>query len=301
MSAQVALALTVVVPSVNGWRDLEGCLAELERERAVVSIEVLVPERCGADVRSAVASRFPWVRVFPVSSGTTIPQMRALAFREAQAPTVAVIEDHVLVPAGWAGHMVEARTASARVVGGGVVNAATERTVDWAAFLCEYSHLVTPLRAGAAEWLTGNNTAYDRALLTECRDIVEAGRWEDFLHEAFRQRGIVLWHRPDIVVRHKKHYTVLEYTTQRFLYARAFAAARLAGKTFTQRLTYGMLAVALPPVLFGRIVARIWRSRRFRVELVTSLPLLALFVCSWGVGEVAGSWFGEGGALARVK
>ncbi len=29
-------ALSVVVPSVNGWSDLEGCLAALEREHATV-------------------------------------------------------------------------------------------------------------------------------------------------------------------------------------------------------------------------------------------------------------------------
>jgi hypothetical protein len=285
---------------VNGWPDLEGYLAELERERAAVALEVLVPERCGAEVRSAVARRFPWVQVLPVSRETTIPQMRALAFREAQAPTVAVIEDHVLVPAGWAERMLEARAAGARVVGGGVVNAATQRTVDWAAFLCEYSHLVTPLRAGAAQWLTGNNTAYERALLGECREVVESGRWEDVLHDAIRQRGVELWCRPEIWVHHKKHYTVFEYTTQRFLYSRAFAAARVEGEGLVRRLMHGALAFALPPVLFARIVTRVWRSGRHRAELVRSLPLLAVFVCAWAAGEVVGAWFGEGGALARV-
>jgi hypothetical protein len=293
-------ALAVVVPSVNGWGDLEGCLAALERERGDTALEVLVPERCGSDVRRALAERFPWARILPVARDTTIPRMRALGFREARADTVAVIEDHVLVPPGWAAMMVEARATGARVVGGGVVNGATERTVDWAAFLCEYSHLVAPLQAGAARWLTGNNTAYDRALLSECADVVDAGRWEDVLHEAMRQRGAVLWCRPDIVVRHKKHYTVREYSGQRFLYARGFAAARLADRGVGSRLAYGLLALGLPPVLLGRIVGRVWRSGQHRAELVRSLPLLGVFVCAWGAGEAAGSWLGDGGALARV-
>ena len=42
------------------------------------------------------------MRILPVSPATTIPQMRALAFREAKSEAVAVIEDHVIVPPGWA-------------------------------------------------------------------------------------------------------------------------------------------------------------------------------------------------------
>ena len=292
--------LSVVVPSVNGWQDLEGCLAALDRERDSLALEVLVPERCGAVVRAAVAQRYPWVRLLPVTVATSIPRMRALAFASARAPTVAVIEDHVLVPAGWARQMVAARSDGVRVVGGGIVNGATRRTVDWAAFLCEYSHLLAPLTPGPAEWLTGNNTAYERTLLEECREVVEAGRWEDVLHEAFRLRGVELWSRPDIVAQHKKHYRVGEYLSQRYLYARAYAGDRVQGMSLGRRLAYGLSAFGLPPVLLARIVSRIWRSGAHRAELARSLPLLGVFVTAWGLGEVAGAWFGAGDALSKV-
>jgi hypothetical protein len=39
--------LTVVVPSVNGFSDLQECLDALEREGARVRLEVIVVERCG--------------------------------------------------------------------------------------------------------------------------------------------------------------------------------------------------------------------------------------------------------------
>src|SRR5262245_45509991 len=101
--------LAVVIPSVNGWSDLEGCIAALERERASVPLDVLVPERCGADVQSRLSARFPWVRAMPVLDTVTSPQMRAKAFYAASAPTGAVIEDHVIVPSGWARRMLDAR------------------------------------------------------------------------------------------------------------------------------------------------------------------------------------------------
>jgi hypothetical protein len=226
--------------------------------------------------------------------------MRAIAFREARAPTVAVIEDHVIVRDGWARAMLAARTSEAQVVGGGLENAATDGAVDWAAWLCEYNHLAGPMPSGKVDAIHGNHTAYDRELLNEFRTVAESGQWEDALHSALRQKGVVLWSRPDIVAGHEKHYTVAEYTTQRFYYSRAYAAMRTKHASVARRFAYGLFAFTLPPLLFYRIVSRVWRGGLYRAHLAPSLPLLALFVCSWGLGEVAGAWFGDGGALAKV-
>lgn len=292
--------LSVVVPSVNGWSDLEACLSALERERVTTSIEVLVVERCGPEVRSAMTNRFPWVRMLPVERTATIPEMRAMAFAAATAPTVAVIEDHVLVPPGWAGQMLSARE-TAQVVGGGIRNAATDTVLDWAAFLCEYSHLLPPLAAGPAEWVTGNNTAYDRALLDRHADIVRAGGWENHLHDAIRASGVPLVCRPEIVADHKKHYTFGEYFTQRYLYARSYAGARVARAPLLRRAAYGLAAFALPPLLLWRTVSRTLTKEVPRGLALRTVPYTALFVVAWGAGEVVGYWFGAGDSLQKVR
>jgi hypothetical protein len=292
--------LSVVVPSVNGWNDLEGCLAALEEERSDAALEVLVVDRIGPELRAQVAERFPWVRVLTAAPGTTIPDMRATAFDAATAPSVAVIEDHVLVPRGWARALLQARR-TARVAAGGVRNAATARQVDWAAFLCEYSHLLPPLAGGTSEWLTGNNTVYDRTLLEEYRAVTHAGKWENHLHDALRRAGETLVCRPEIVVDHKKHYTFFEYFSQRYLYARSYAGARVAGAPPARRAAWGLAALALPPLLLWRVVSRSLRKQIDRGVLWRSVPLLGLFVTAWGAGELVGYWFGPGDALARVK
>lgn len=291
--------LSVVVPSVNGWEDLKGALEALLRNGADEHIEVLVPERCGEDVRTRIRARFPDVRVLPAPADATIPEMRSMAFRAARADSVAVIEDHVIVPDGWARALLEARRQGAAVVGGSVRNVATERLVDRAAFLCEYSHLLPPLPAGPSTWLTGNNTVYARDLLLRYGPEA-AGRWESDLHDALRRHGVTLSMRPDITVGHKKHYTVGEYVSQRYLYARSYAAARFAQAGAVKRAVGGAAAMALPPVLLYRILRRVLSKGQHTWDLVTSLPLLIVFVCAWAAGEVVGAWAGDGGALARV-
>jgi len=293
-------SLSVVVPSVNGWSDLGPCLAALDAERATLAIEVIVPDRLGAEVREPLSSEFPWVRIIEVDPDTTIPMMRAAAFDAARAPSVAVIEDHVQVRPGWARSLLSAREGTA-VIGGGVANAATGRLVDWAAFLCEYSHLLPPLPSGPVEWVTGNNTLYDRDTLMAHRAVTHAGHWENHLHDTLRSKGVALISHPEIVVDHKKHYTFGEYFTQRYLYSRSYAGARVSDASTLRRFVMGCGAMALPPVLLYRVVSRCLRKDVPRSLVWRCVPLLVLFVSAWGAGEVVGSWRGAGDSLERVS
>jgi hypothetical protein len=293
-------ALTVVVPSVNGLGDLTGCLDALARQRPDVELEVLVADRCGEPVRAEVRRRHPWVRLLEAPSGTTIPDLRAMAFAAATGRSVAVIEDHVIVPEGWARALLEAQGGREIVVGGAIENAAVDGWVDWAAFLCEYSHCIVPLPDGPTDWLPGNNVVYPRALLARYQSVLGRGQWENRLHDAMRRDGISLVCRPEIRVGHKKHYTVGEYLSQRYLYARSYAGARVADASLPKRLGYGAAALALPPLLMFRTVSRIVAKRRHRAELVRSLPLLAVFVVSWALGEMVGYVAGPGDSLAKV-
>lgn len=304
MSAARAPLLSVVVPSVTGWDDLRGALDALALAARAVPLEVLVPERLGGGIRVELALRYPAARVLPVAADTSIPRMRALAFAAATAPTVAVIEDHVLVGLGWAERIVALRKAGHRVIGGGVENAATERTVDWAAFLCEYHSVLAERPNGPASWLAGNNVAYDRALLTELAGVIAEGRWEDRLHDALRAHGVELWYDAELGVGHRRRYRAAgAYAAERYTYSRAWAAMRVAdaGGGAAARTLGALRALLLPPVLFARIVARAMPRRGLRGPLFRSLPYLSGFVIAWACGEAVGALAGDGGALARVR
>ena len=289
----------MVIPSVNGWADLEGCLAALYNQDTQVGIEVLVADRVGSAVRTPLRQRFPDARLIEAAPGTTIPDLRAMAFAAARGDIVGVIEDHVLVPRDWAKRMLAEHAAGAQVVGGSVVNAATTNLVDWAAFLCEYSQSLVP-PDGPSDWVTGNNVTYRRALLDSHADAWKAGRWENHLHDAFKRDGVVLMSRPAIAVGHKMHYSVWSYLEQRYLYSRSYAGMQSRHAPLGRRLAMGLASFALPPVLFMRIVSRVWKSGQHRGQLLASLPLQLLFTFGWAAGEIVGWWFGPSDALARV-
>jgi hypothetical protein len=292
--------LSVIVPSVNGAADLFGALDALAVNARDVELEVLVPDRLGEPLRSDLKRRYPAVRLLEAAAGTSIPTLRAMAFEAARAPAVAVIEDHVIVPAGWAQLMLAALDRGEQVVGGAVVNVAKDRLVDRAAFLCEYSHLLPPLPAGPSTWLTGNNTAYRRNVVIPHLALI-AAKWENALHDELRRDGVLLHFHPEIVVGHKKHYTAREYTAQRYLYSRGFSGVRFAGRSAVSRVMYAAAAAALPAVLLARILRRAWASTADRSTALRAMPLLIVFVCAWALGDAVGALAGPGDSFAKVR
>lgn len=292
--------LSVVIPSVNSIEDLRGCLDAL-RNQENADLEIVVVDRLGDAVRQAVSTEYPEVTVIGMAHDATIPQMRARGFEVASAKAVGVIEDHVLVPTDWASSLLIALDAGADVAGGPIENAATETRIDWAAFLCEYSACMPPLEGGESTWLPGNNIVYRRSVLERYKPIIDQGKWENHLHDAMRADGIKLILLPDLIVAHKMHYTFNLYMSQRYLYARSYAGARVADKSAPVRLAYGLAAFILPPLLFVRTLRSIISKGRHLERLWPSIPMLFAFVLSWGAGEIRGYWFGAGDSLSKVR
>jgi len=301
MTDQHEPQLSLVVTSANGWTPLEECLQAASDQAADVDIEIIVADRCGQGLPAKVLDRFPHVKVLEAPSQATIPELRAMAFRVARGSAIAVIEDHVMVPPGWAKRMLAARASGALVVGGSVENAARDTWVDEAAFLCEYGHLLPPLPAGPVSGLTGNNTLYDAELLRRYREVTDGGFWENRLHDAMREDGVELVCHPEISVGHKMHYTFAEYMSQRYLFSRAFSGKRFEGVGALRRYAFGLASFALPPVLFWRVVRNLWSKQVDRTIALRSMPLIGFFVLAWAFGDAVGSCFGPGDAPQKVR
>lgn len=294
-------ALTIVVPSVNGLHDLVPCCDALAIARARTPIDVLVVNRLGAEVSRTITAKHPWIAVHEMAAEATIPQMRHAAFERITTPWIAVIEDHVIVPPEWPERALAVVGEGFEVAGGPIENAATGRLLDWATFLCEYASCLPPLPEGDATWLPGNNIIYSRALLERYRAVTAEGRWENRLHDQLRADGVRLERRGSLVVGHKKHFGFFEYLSQRFLYSRSYAGARVAGAPLPKRLAIGAAALALPAVMFLRIEQSLASKGVAAGRLLATMPFIAVFTVSWGLGEVVGYWFGGGDALRRVR
>lgn len=293
--------LSIVVASVNGAGHLDACLAALSKQRGSVRAEIVVADCCGEDTRNLAARKYPAVRFFSFAERLTIPQLRAFGIVQSTGDVVAQTEDHCVPAEDWFVRIVEAHRTPYVAIGGTIENGSTERLVDWAVFLCEYNRHIKPVPAGVTDDLPGPNLAYKREALAHLQDLLAAGRWENFLNGRLQQLGYELYLDPSIVVYHCKSFGVGEFLYQRFHYGRSFAGMRLEGAPSWRRAFFVAGSLALPPLLIGRIAARVFGRRRHRLIFLKVFPLLSLFVLSWTAGEFVGYLAGPGDSLARVE
>lgn len=293
-----ASELSVVVASVNGLPYLAACLDALQRNAP--GTRVIVADWTDAEIRAVVRERFPNVTLLSFDEPQTVPELRAAGIFAAETPYVAVIEDHCNVRPGWAERLLDAHRAGHAVVGGSIRNAATRRTRDWAAFLCEYSAHMEPAPAGAVAGLPGMNVSYDRAALDAIDDLLREGRWESWLHPRLLERGFVLWCDPAAVLDHAKGFGVGEFLSQRYHYSRSHAGM-LNAELGRRRVVYLLGSPLLVPLAYWRIARNVLARRSHRRELAQATPLILLYAAVWAAGEAVGYAFGGGRSLLRVR
>jgi hypothetical protein len=273
-------SLTVVVPSVNGLGDLMDCLAALSKQRSDVDLEVLVADRCGDPLRAEVRRAHPWVRLLEAAPETTIPDLRALAFREATGRSVAVIEDHVIVPTDGRA-LLDAQGGAQVVVGGAIENAAVDRLVDWAAFLCEYSHCITPLPEGPLTGCLETMSSIPASCSGATRQSLDGASGRiDCTTPCVATVYLVC--RPQIAVA-TRSITPCGNTSRSDISTRGPTPGRASP---TRRYRRGWATVPRRSRCAAASVPhrkRVVAKRRHRAELVRSLPLLGVFVVQ-GVG-----------------
>jgi len=292
--------LSVVIASVNGLPCIRECLERLEALPERNDMEVLVLDRRTDDTAAEIRRQFPSVTVFSGLHGKSIPELRWLGMQKARAELIAVIEDHCMAPPHWAGEILRFAESPYGVVGGPVENGSRERIVDWAFFLAEYGPCMPPLTDGESRGVPGNNAVYRREVLP-LSEPAWGCVWESFLQQELLRRKVRMYLHGGMTLYHKKSFRLGEMMSQRFLYSRSFAAMRAQRMTAVKRLIYAGLSAALPAVLLWRIGAGLVRKRRNVKEFIAGLPIIGLFVLSWGSGEMAGYLAGDGNSLVRVE
>lgn len=293
-----APALSVVVASVNGLPYLVDCLEALEAHAP--EAEVIVADWTDEPTRRLVRERFPHVTLLSFDEPMAVPELRAEGIFAAQAPYVAVIEDHCNVREDWVDRLVAAHGQGRSVVGGSIRNWPHRRVRDWAAFFCEYSRYLEPARAGEVDDLPGMNVSYDRRALDAIDDLLRAGKWESWLHARLLERGVTLWCEPAAVLDHAKDFGFREFLSQRYHYSRSYAGMR-RNELGAKRMLFALGSPLLVPLLYARIARDVLARRRHRRELALATPLILLYTSVWAGGEAIGYAFGGGRSLLRVR
>lgn len=296
------MSTSIVIASKVGPPFLTHCLRSLESQAGEMRAEVIVVTCADAPWVEAIARDFPRARLLRLPGPATVPALRREGVLAATGDVVAVIEEHCVAGERWLEEAVKALAAGPYgAVGGPVADNNYRRLRDWVVYFCEYNGYLPPAPDAETWDLNGANIAYRRQLLVKHQALLDGGYWEATLHPVLRAEGVAFRSVPGMVVRHCGPFDLLYYLRQRYWFSRAFAGARAGQLPFLHRAAYLAAAPVIPALLLWRMGLRVWRKRCRRGRFLASVPLIALALTAYVVGEWVGYLAGPGDALLKVE
>lgn len=293
--------LSIVITVVSGVSALRRCLEALTAQADPAEAEIIVPYDQWTVEAGDLAREFPRVRFHfyddsGVGSSAAIPtrahrlydRRRAVGLQLAHGQIIAMTEDHALPAADWVREIRAAHEQPYAVIGGAIENA-VDRPLNWALYYCDFGRYGRPLPAGEAEYVSDVNVSYKRDALNSIREVWGETYHETIAHLALRARGEILYLDPRLVVYQRRSaITWRQVYRERIEWGRAFAEGRVAECGSWRRLVYAAGAPALPVILLLRVWRRMRHQRRSPGQIIRTLPVAAVLLTGWALGELIG-------------
>jgi len=288
--------ISVVIANQNSASYLCPCLDSLRNQDQSDAAEIIVADASTDGSEQIIRARYPDVRVLHFDPSMEPPQLIREAFRQARGQIIAVTDAYCRFPPEWMARLRQAHETDNPVIGGAVENRDSAGLLSWACFFADYGSFMLPAPRRVTSVLAGNHVTYKKWLIELKFDSMREGFWKVFFHQDLQREGVRFLFDPSLVVYCTRHDTFLNFCRRYFRNARLFAALRCKRISFASRFLRLITTPALPAVLFCRRLIGL-RTKGHRVRFLLSVPLLALFVTVWAVGEFAGYLLGPGRVL----
>jgi hypothetical protein len=298
-----APALSVALPTLEGFESLRRTVTCLAQQDIAHAIELLIMAPAGKDVvvDPSLAKSFHSTRVLPVAFGTGTGDARAAAVREARAPIIAFAEDHSFPQEGWASALVDAHREPHAAVGPAVHNANPATLVSWADLLMGYGPWLAPTTSGPREHLPGHNSSYKRepllALGAQLPDLIEA---ETTLHWKLRAEGHSLFLDQRARVAHTNFDALPLWLWISYHTGRVFAATRALEWPWWRRAAFAAASPLIPLVRLRRHLGQARAVGWSFARLAGLTPTLLAGLVANGIGEGVGTVTGVGQSAAKL-
>jgi len=283
----VTVSFTVVIAVWEEPAALKEALAALKPQLGARD-EVLVVGNLG---RPDFLQEFSWMHWLEQPPEALVPHLWARGINASKGEWVALTTAHFVPAADWLARLREGSESEGAAGVGGFIDPPRGVGLDaWATWFLRYSAYFHLRRRQSVHDLAGDNAAYRRVDLSTHAQAMGDGFWEPDFHRLVLAQGRELVFDPRLRVTQQASFGVRRFCRQRRHHGRQFGEARMRGKSYALRLA-GILALPLiPPLLLAKVGRRVLAHGRHIGPFLASLPVLALFVTAWALGEVEGYW-----------
>ena len=227
------------------------------------------------------------------TNAVLVPELWTRGILKSRGEIVALTLASMVPDPGWAQVVRRTFKESVAGVGGAIEPGSAMRPVDWAIHLARYSGYLLPFGARDVDDLPGDNAAYRRQAIEQCRSRWIEGFWETAVDRELRLSGKRLRLTPEMVVRQGRSSGFFAFCRNRFRHGRHHAAEKSRQRPRRQRWLRVLISPVVPAVLFVRIARRAISRDRVRA-LGLALPYLCVFLAAWAAGEAVGYLRGNG-------
>ncbi len=298
--APIAPSISLTVSTIQGWPAIKANVESVQVAARRVGGEVIVTDGSGnaPPPPNVLDPTTTWTSI----PGSSVFQLRDVAYRLASGPIVAITEDHCRVPPDWGTRMVEAhaRHPEAVAIGGSVENGATGSVVDWASFLVVQTVIASPIASGPAQRIAGAvNVSYKRDGVYRIDDFDGLGALDVLHQRALKGSGGSLVADDSIRVVHDQPLSLDETIRIHFHAGRTFAGF-LRRRMDRQAKVRLMGVLLIPYVRFARAVS-VGAQKGYGPVLARAWPMMLLLYLVQAAGHVAGFASGPSDSPRRVQ
>ena len=292
------VALSVIVPITDAWSEVRRNVESVIESATRSDAEVLLIDGHGDGLPAALPAFVRGV----VAPGADAFTMRAIGIAQACGSVIAITEDHCRVRLDWCEQVLEAhdRRPEYDAISGAVVNAADERLHYRAHFLLTSAHCLPPLEHEIRGPLPIANFSMKRRALAEGEPAV--GWLEQQLMPELVASGSVV-NDDRVVAEHVQRLGLARTFATHFHNGRATAglACSVVAVRRGDRAAWVRESLRLP----WRTVKQVRRAARekpkYRREILTALPVIALLSTAAAMGQVTGVLRGPGKSPLRLN
>ena len=281
MSSTASVSIVVAAPT--GGDTLARCLRSIASQDT--DAEVIVAT---ATPPSSIARDFPRVALVQAPHGSDVFRLRSLGVRAARGTRVVLTEDHVEVGSRWLAALAQGHARGAAVVTGPVAPAFGGGLRKRALYLAEYASLMPPRPAGPVTYVSAVNASYLRVELSRVEPVWRDGFFDNEVADALGAAGLTMVMAPDAEVRSHLVMSTTEALDHMASGGRRFGSYR-ARRAGSRRLLWACAAPAVPLLLLLRALRSVATRRPLDLPAtLAAVPMLAVLLASWGLGEAAG-------------
>lgn len=280
--------LSIIIASDNSSHTIEDCLDALKMQTCSEVIEIIVVD-CSTDgTIRVIKDKFPYVKLIHFPRRIPLPFLLGKGISCSSGEIIAITDATCFVDPHWVSEILKAHEGPHSVIGGAVEIEEARRSVDWAAYFCEYGQFMRPFRQGVVKEMPGNNLSFKRWTLEIGQEYVQGSFWKTYWCFKLQEEGVPLILSPSIVLYCKKSYYLVPFLIRRFHHGRCFAGMRIVDASIFTRIYYIVGSLFLPFLLLMRTIKAILPKKRYLKEFIISFPVSVMAIVSWSFGEFWG-------------